>query len=103
MTDQEKTEFKIAKDIISDVGMTVNMFNSFNFNVIHDYGVRFAYVITRPKYGDVANVKQLEWKYDAKGYLKELKDTEYDLELYNHRLQLKPTADLGIVKVSIIT
>lgn len=103
MSDEEKVKYKVSKDIIADIGMTIEQFNSFNFNMIESYGIRFAYVITRPLYNDKSEVKELSWMFDAKGCMKELKDNEYDLDVYDHRVQLKSNVDNDLLKISIIT
>lgn len=103
MSDEEKVKYNVAKDIITNVGMSIDIFNSFDFNLINSYGIRFAYVLTRPTYSDMSEVNELSWKFDAKGYMKELKDNEYNLDVYDHRIQLIPNINIDLLKVSAIT
>lgn len=103
MSVSEKAQYEIAKNTIAEHGMTSEIFNTVDFNTLTAYKVRFAYVLSKPTYADVCNVKQLDWKFNAKGYMKELKDTEYDLAVFNHSIQTKSLINSDIVKVTVIT
>lgn len=102
MADEEKVWCQAAKDTIAQIGMTVEMFNNFDFNVVDEYGIRFAYVLTRPSYADTAETKQLTWAFDKKGYMKELKDAEYDVDVYNHTVVLTSNITNELIQLSVL-
>jgi hypothetical protein len=99
MTDEEKVKFNIARDLILSDGISPEVLNTIDFNQFDSYGVKFAYVINRPSYNDVAELKEYNWLYDAEGCMKELKDSEYNLEAYGHRIRITPTINADKLKV----
>ncbi|WP_312369058.1 discoidin domain-containing protein [Lachnoclostridium sp.] len=103
MTVEEKVLYNIAKDTIAQNGMSVNTFNSLDFNDIKTYQIRFAYVFTRKQYNNASKLKHLGCTYNEKGFMQEMKDNEYALHVYDHKLRVITNAKQDMVKVSILT
>lgn len=102
VTDQQ--QWDKAADTIQSAGLTPDDFNMLNFNELFSSfkSIRFAYVLYRPGYEDEAAVQNLEWNFNAKGTMKKMKDTEYDVDLYEHSAKVTTLIENDIIKVNIM-
>lgn len=107
LSSEELSQWNHAKDIIFENGIIADDFNNLDFNLLAEDNIlpktiRFAYVLSRPTYGDVVNTAGLSWQFDAKGYLKKMKDSEYDTDVYEHQLKFTSLIENPLIKVNIL-
>lgn len=103
LSTDETAQWESGKDIIGEQGISVELFNIIDFNLIENFNsLRLAYVLTRPTYGDTAETDSLSWKFDAKGHLKKMKDSEYDTEVYEQQIKFISLIENPLIKVNIL-
>lgn len=102
MTVEELVKWDALKEDIYLNGITPALFNSINFNLLNSDTIRFAYVIERPKYSDVAETTELKWQFDAKGSFQKMKDAEYDVYLYEKEIKVISNINASIIKINTL-
>lgn len=101
LTDEELELFNTAKQKIYENGINFNELKNIDFNVLNFEKIRFAYVLSVENSKDVAINKELIWQFDCKGSLKQLKDSEFDLELKENIIEFKPLINSDMIKINI--
>lgn len=103
-TETDKQQWNNAKNTILLNGLSIDDFHSLRLHQLSDSlkSIRFAYVLKRPSYEDNVVVQNLEWNFDAKGTMKKMKDSEYDVDLYEHSAKVTTLIENDIIKVNIM-
>jgi len=91
-----------AREIITISGILLENFNSLNFNLLQSKTIRFAYVLIRPLYSDNVETTQLKWQFDAKGSLKLMKPSEYEINVYENKAEITSLLDSKLIKVNMM-
>lgn len=101
---QELTQWNQAKDCIYNHGIDKDALYHINLNPILSISkkIRFAYVIDRPSTADTAHVNNLIWNFDAKGHLDKMKDSEYNVSIYDHSAKITSLIENALLKVNIM-
>lgn len=102
LTSAEKAQWDNAKDIIFNQGMDISELESIDFNDIRDSKMMFAYVLYMPALDSVCKNQSLEWKFDSRGRMKKMKDTEYDLYLTYDNIIVTPSAQQSMIKINVV-
>lgn len=103
MTDSEKQQWDSARDLIYTEGIPVSNFNLIDFNQVDAEYLRVAYVLDRPTYLEDAQTTQLDWKFDARGIMKKMTDTEAVVDVTYNKINVTTTVATNILKVNIIS
>lgn len=103
-SEDEKQQWNNAKNTILANGISIEDFNSINLNMLADSmdSIRFVYVLYRPGYADNITVQNLEWNFDAKGHLDKMKDSEYNVSIYDHSAKITSLIKNALLKVNIM-
>lgn len=102
MTVEEIELWNQAKEAIYSQGIDITTFNSLDFNTLNADTIRFAYVLSRPSYVDIAETSQLDWKFDMKGYMKQLTDEEHTALLENGVATVISEVENSIINVDVL-
>lgn len=104
LNEEEVGQWTNATNMISNEGIAMGVFNSMNFQELlsNSKRVRFAYVINRDSYDDVSELNSLMWKFDSKGSMKLMKDSEYDVDLYENSLKITSLIENPLIKANIL-
>lgn len=102
LTVSEKHQWDNAKDIIFNQGIDISELESIDFNDIRDSNMMFAYVLYMPALDSVCKNQSLEWKFDSRGRMKKMKDTEYDLYLTYDNIVVTPLAQQSMIKINVV-
>lgn len=89
MSQMEKDSFNTALETIKEKGITLADFQKIDFNSLNLQRLRFAYVINRNNYLSTSNITEISWNYEDKDYLRELRDSEYVTDVFEHVLKIK--------------
>jgi hypothetical protein len=103
LTTDEITQWNLARDEIYNYGITPEVFNTINFNLLNAETIRFAYVLERINYTDVAQSNQLVMQFDAQGTMRLMKSTEFDIDMYNNHIKIIPTIPSDIINVNVMS
>lgn len=104
LTSEQKKEWDNAKQTILKNGIPVQVFNALDFNTLTDslYKLRFAYVVLRENYNDLAELDSLQWNFDAKGIMRKMKNSEYDVCSYLNKIIVTTSIDTEILNTNIM-
>lgn len=102
MTASEKLSFHAAKEAISNFGMTLQEFESTDFNLIKCSRLRFAFVLEKTTYTDSLKLKNVLLNYNQATSRVLLSDDAYQASLFNHSISIIPKEDLDEIEVDII-
>lgn len=102
LTAFELTQWNNAMDIIALNGITPETLSTLNFNTLGTSSIRFAYVLNRPAFTDIAETSQLNWQFDAKGNMRKMADSEYTVDIYEQQIQLTTLITNELIKVNIL-
>ncbi|MGN6713780.1 discoidin domain-containing protein [Anaerocolumna jejuensis] len=101
-TNDDLLHFNAARETIYEVGCTSDILNIFDFNTLNAERLRFAYVFSTDSYVNNPSLNKLTINYDEKGYQREMKDSECDIEVFDHTVKLKPTISATSIEANII-
>ncbi len=101
-TNDDLLHFNAARETIYEVGCTSDILNIFDFNTLNAERLRFAYVFSTDSYINNPSLNKLTINYDEKGYQREMKDSECDIEVFDHTVKLKPTISATSIEANII-
>lgn len=102
LTSAEKQQWDNAKDVIYNNGMDISILETIDFNQIKDKNMMFAYVLYMPALDSVCKNQSLEWKFDSRGRMKKMKDTEYDLYLTYDNIVVTPLSAQSMIKINVV-
>ena len=103
MTEDEKIQWNNLKDEIIQDGMNVGTFNSMDWNILNAETIKFAYVIIKTQYTDVSETTQLDWSFNADGYM-ELVQNDDGVVLYKEKqIEYKSNIDNSMIKMTVMT
>lgn len=102
MSPSEILSFNEAKEVISNLGMTLQEFESTDFNNIDCSRLRFAFVLEKTTYNDTLKLKNFNLNYNQATSKVILPDTSYQASLFNHSISIIPKEDLDKIEVDII-
>lgn len=102
LTSAEKQQWDNAKDIIYNNGMDISILETIDFNQIKDKNMMFAYVLYMPALDSVCKNQSLKWKFDSRGRMKKMKDTEYDLYLTYDNIVVTPLSVQSMIKINVV-
>lgn len=107
LSEEELVLWNEARDIIYESGITIDLFNTVDFNNLTTESVipanmRFAYVINKPTFHDEAIISKLEWQFDAKGSMQLMKDSEQQIDIYGRSVKYKSLIDNPLIKVNVM-
>lgn len=102
LTSTEKAQWDNAKDVIYNNGIDISILETIDFNQIKDKNMMFAYVLYMPALDSVCKNQSLEWKFDSRGRMKKMKDTEYDLYLTYDNIIVTPSAQQSMIKINVV-
>ena len=102
LTSAEKAQWDNAKDVIYNNGMDISILETIDFNQIKDKNMMFAYVLYMPALDSVCKNQSLEWKFDSRGRMKKMKDTEYDLYLTYDNIIVTPLSVQSMIKINVV-
>lgn len=102
LTNNQKIQWDNAKNVILEKGITPDLFNTLNFNSLNAQTIRFAYVLSRSTYNDTAETTQLDWKFDAKGNLQKMNDSECKISVYDQQVKVQSLINNPIIKVNLM-
>lgn len=89
MSQMEKDSYTTALETIKEKGIALADFQKIDFNSLKLQRLRFAYVINRNNYLSTSNITEVLWNYEDKDYLRELRDSEYVTDVFEHVVKLK--------------
>ena len=95
-----KDTWEESKEIIHANGLSVDDFNSFNFNELDSTLIRFAYVLNKEMFDAIVELDQLEFQFDAKG---SMTNSNASFEVREDSVTVLPAKDNNIMKVNITT
>lgn len=101
-TNDDLVRFNSARETISEIGFSQEVLSSFNFNKTDIERLRFAYVLSTDDYISNPLIEDLTINYDEKGYLQEMKDTECDIEIFEHTVKVTSKIDNPRIETNII-
>lgn len=101
LTTDEKTKWNTAKDKILESGISSSELSNIDFNSLNIEKIRFAYVLSIKNIDDNCNTTKLEWQFDAKGSMKKMKDSEYEVTIGNESLKFKSLINNDMIKLNI--
>lgn len=100
-TDKEKADWFHAAIAIKTYGIPANIFQTINFNVISDTKqVRFAYALTHTSLEDTVKITQLNWQYDANGFMQMMGNDEYQVYIHGDFIRMKSNINNDIIQVN---
>ena len=107
LTTSELTQWNQARDTIFSNGIDIETFNTLDFNTLTETSIapntiKFAYVLNRPSYSDSVSTNKMTWNFDAKGSMKKMKESEYDIEMYEKQIKFTSLVDNAMVITNII-
>lgn len=104
LTQEELEEWNHARDIIEQDGVLSSDICNIDFNNIGiTYNsIRFAYALTKKAVGEVCELSLLKWNYDLKGSLRKMKDSEYEVDVFEHDVHIKFNITNDLVKINIL-
>lgn len=102
LTEEELILWNAAKEEIYSNGVTTELFNSIDFNLLNAKTVRFAYVLSRLTCSDTSETSQLDWQFDAKGSMRKMTDSEHTVDVYEHSIKVTTLIDNQLIKTNII-
>ena len=101
-TNEDELHFNAAKGTIDEVGFSVDILSSFDWNSLNLEKLRFAYVFSTDKYINNPSMQRLSINYDEKGFMQEMKDTECDIEVFDHTVKVKSNISNPLIETDII-
>lgn len=101
MSESELIKWNNAKEIIYTDGIDSKILNTIDFNTLKADMLQFAYVEYLNTAESTCKTTQLNMQFDAKGTFKKMKDSEYDLSVYDSSIVVTPSIDIDIMKVNI--
>ncbi|MBU5332131.1 hypothetical protein KQI61_07960 [Anaerocolumna aminovalerica] len=101
-TNDDLMHFNSAKETICEIGFIPDVLSSFDFNSSNIERLRFAYVLSTDDYDSNPNIEGLTINFDEKGYLKEMKDAECDIEVFEHMVRVTSKINSPRIETSII-
>lgn len=102
LSEIELQEWDAAKAEVLLNGIDASILETIDFNTIEFDKIRFAYVMNVEAIDDTVGISKLLWQFDAKGYMQQLKDTEFDLKLHSSSAELRSLIDSDMFKVNIL-
>lgn len=102
LTESEKAQWDAATDIILSNGISPTVFNTLNFNLLGFSTIRFAYVLLRPSYLDVADTSQLNWQFDAMGSMRKMTDSECTIDIYDSEIKITSLIANSAIKINTV-
>lgn len=103
LTDEEKVQWEDAKNVIEEYGIQCEELDSIDFNILECQQIRFAYLLIREGYDDLASMSKLAWSYRSKGNITKMEDTEVDIEIRKDNITITPLVDTDLIKINIIS
>lgn len=101
LTEEEKTKWDNAKEIISINGISAEDLESLDFNTLECEYIRFAYVLSVTSADDICNTSKLQWQFDAKGSMQLMDSTEIGIEVLSDTIKVTPKVETELIKVNI--
>jgi len=98
----ELSQFIAAKETIRSVGFTISSMKNLNFNLVNIELLRFAFVLSTDSYLNNPSINSLKINFDEKGYLKELEDSECDIEVFDHSVKVTSHIESPMIQTSIV-
>lgn len=104
LADKEKTQYNNALDTILEQGIEPELFNKIDFNTLTETlnTIRFAYGISRPTFDVMAETDTLSWKYDAKGSMRLMNDSEFQVDVYGRNVKYTSFIENPLIKVNVM-
>lgn len=94
--------FNTAKETITTIGFTKNDLKTFDWNSLDAERLRFAYVLYTDSYTNNPYINNASINYDEKGYMQLLKDSEYDIEVFDHSVKINSNISNPLIETNII-
>jgi len=101
-TNEDELYFNAAKETIDEVGFASDVLLTFDWNSLDLEKLRFAYVFTTDKYINNPSMQKLAINYDEKGFMQEMKDSECDIEVFDHTVKVKSNISNPLIEADII-
>lgn len=101
MTEDELSKWNTAKESIFIDGIDSTILNTIDFNKLNADMIQFAYVEYLNEYQSTCKTTQLSMQFDAKGTFKKMKDSEYELDVYESGIVVTPSINTDIMKVNV--
>ena len=101
-TNEDELHFNAAKGTIDEVGFSIDVLSSFDWNSLDLEKLRFAYVFSTDKYINNPSMQRLSINYDEKGFMQEMKDSECDIEVFDHTVKVKSNISNPLIETNII-
>ena len=101
-TSEDIFYFNAAKNTIDEVGFSATVLTEFDWSSINPEKLRFAYVISTQDYSNNASLREISITYDENGYFQEMKDSECDIETFNHSIKIKSKISSPLIQTNII-
>ena len=101
-TNEDELHFNAAKGTIDEVGFSVDVLSSFDWNSLNLEKLRFAYVLSTDSYINNPSMQKLTMNYDEKGFMQEMKDSECDIEVFDHTVKVKSNISNPLIETNII-
>lgn len=104
LSDEEKIQWENAKSIIQSCGMATDRFNALNVNLIRGNSekIRIAYVLSKSKYNDVAELDDLSFSFDARGSMRKMTNNEFNVCSYSNEIIVTPLINSEILNTHIL-
>ena len=104
LSEDEKENWRIAKETIQTCGISTNIFHSIDFNNLTEQlnNVRFSYLISKEAYQDTAELDQLSWSFDAKGIMRKMANDEFNVHTHINKIIVEPLINTQILKTNIL-
>lgn len=100
---EEKEQIEEAKKRIIEGAMTPSVLASSDFNLLQGAkSMRFAYVLVKPTWKARADVHELMWNFNSVGFMRKLKSTDYELDLFENHVGIIPSEEHEMLKVNIL-
>lgn len=104
LTADECANWNNARDVIFQRGVLSSDLENIDFNNfgVSYHSIQFAYIITRGSISDLCELDILQWCFDSKGNMRKMKDTEYDVDVYEREVRVRSCINNDMIKVNLL-
>lgn len=102
MSDEEKINFNLAKDILLTHGLNISELVKIDFNQIKFQKIRFAYLFNQDNYYEKSFLQNMVLEYDENDNYVVLTDNEYDLEVFDKTIKITSNIFNSKIKAVVI-
>lgn len=102
LTIEEKTQWVILMDEISDYGIDLSDLNNIDFNTLEADKLRLAYVFNINNTNDINIINKLLWQFDSIGSYEQMNnDSDVNISITNNAIKIKPLKNYNLMKINV--